>query len=83
MLLTTSRVLVDYSTKLPLLLACNTLPFGLGAVLSHRLGNGNERLIAVASRLVSAPDKIIHRFFVRAASVWKFKFLPLDLWPTL
>ena len=55
-LLTSSRVLVHYNTKLPLLLACDVSPLGLGAVLSNRLENRNEHLIAFASRLLSPAE---------------------------
>ena len=38
--------------------ALNTLRFGLGAVFSQRLGNGNERLIVFASRSLSACENL-------------------------
>ena len=64
-LLTFSLVLVHYNTKLPLLLTCEASPFGLVAVLSHKLENGNEHPITFASRSLSLAKKIIHRLTVK------------------
>lgn len=41
-LLTSDSVLVQYSDSLPFVLACDASPYGIGAVLSHRLPNGSE-----------------------------------------
>lgn len=41
-LLSTERVLTPYDTELPLSLACDASAYGLGAVLSHILPNGDE-----------------------------------------
>jgi transposase InsO family protein len=48
-LLTSSDVLVHYNPELPLILTVDASPYGVGAVLAHRI-KGNERPIAFASR---------------------------------
>ena len=64
-LLTSSRVLVHYSTKLPLLLACDASPFGLGAVLSHRLEMGMNIPLPFHRDRFHQRKKIIHRLTVK------------------
>lgn len=51
------EVLIPYDPKLPLLLATDASQVGLGAVLSHRLHNGQERPIAYASRTLTATER--------------------------
>ena len=46
-LLRSGRVLTHFDDRLPLVLACDASPYGLGAVLSHLLPNGEERLFLV------------------------------------
>ena len=41
--LRSGKVLTHFSEQLPLILACDTSPYGLGAVLSHRMPNGEEK----------------------------------------
>lgn len=60
-LLTSNAVLVQYSDRLPLTLACNALPYGIGAILSHWLPNGAEAPIAYFSRTLSAPERTAAR----------------------
>lgn len=55
--LTSPKVLMLYDPSLPLLLAVDASKTGLGAVLSHRLNNGQERPIAYASRTLSATEQ--------------------------
>lgn len=49
-ILVSPQVLMPYDPNLPLVLATDASKTGLGAVLSHRLVNGQERPIAYASR---------------------------------
>ncbi|XP_024868818.1 uncharacterized protein K02A2.6-like [Temnothorax curvispinosus] len=56
-LLTSPQVLIPYDPALPLLLATDASKTGLGAVLSHRLSNGEDRPIAYASRTLSATEQ--------------------------
>ena len=56
-LLTTSNVLIHYDPTFPLKLAADASQYGLGAVISHVLRNGEERPIAFASRSLSKNEK--------------------------
>ncbi|KAK7579781.1 hypothetical protein V9T40_008715 [Parthenolecanium corni] len=72
------RVLVPYDPQLPVLLATDASPYGLGAVLSHIYPNGIEKPICFASRSLSETEQKysqidkealgiywgVHKFFV-------------------
>ena len=49
-LLSEAPILAHFDPKLPLCLAGDASAYGVGAVLSHRYPNGEERPIAYASR---------------------------------
>lgn len=51
------HVLVHYDPSKPIILACNASPYGLGAVLSHKLDNGEEKPIAYTSRSLAQAEK--------------------------
>ena len=55
--LQTNHVLVHYDPKKELILTCDASQYGMGAVLSHIIPNGCEKLVAYASRTLSAPEK--------------------------
>ena len=56
-LLRSGRVLTHFNDQLPLVLACDASPYGLGAVLSHRMPNGVEKPVGFASRTLSKAER--------------------------
>ncbi|CAB0000711.1 unnamed protein product [Nesidiocoris tenuis] len=54
--ITSERVLVHYDSTLPITVAVDASPYGLGAVLSHVI-EGQERPIAFASRVLSDTEQ--------------------------
>ena len=56
-LLTSANVLVHYDATLPMKLATDASPYGLGAVISQVLPNGVEKPVAFASRSLSSSEQ--------------------------
>ena len=56
-LLTSSTLLVNFNPNLKLILTCNALACGIGAVLAHKYPDGSERLIGYASRSLFKAEK--------------------------
>ncbi len=56
-LLLSHSVLTHYNPQLPIRLACDASPYGVGAVISHILPDGQEKTIAFASRTLSKAEQ--------------------------
>ena len=55
--LSSNPILAHYDSTLPLKLACDASPYGVGAVISHVMPNGEEKPIAFGSRTLSKAEK--------------------------
>ena len=56
-LLTTSYILAHYDAKLPIRLAADASAYGIGAVISHVMPNGEEKPVAFASKTLTSSDQ--------------------------
>ena len=56
-LVTSEQVLAHYDPDLPVRVACDDSPYGLGAVLSHEMSEGSEKPVAFASRTLNRAER--------------------------
>ena len=56
-ILQSTSLLVHYDPTKPLILACDTSPYGVGAVLSYMMEDGSEKPVAFASRTLTPAEK--------------------------
>lgn len=63
-------VLIPYDDELPLILATDASAFGIGACLSHRLPNGEERPILFTSRTLTNCEKDYSQLDKEATAIY-------------
>lgn len=69
-LITSEQVLCHYNPTLPVRLATDASPYGIGAVLSHVMEDGTERPIAYASRSLTKAEKAYSQIDKEALSIY-------------
>ena len=74
-IITSKQVLTHYDSALPVRLACDASPTGIGAVLSHVMPDGSERQVAFASRSLTKTERKYAQIDKEALSiVWGVKW---------
>lgn len=68
-LITFDLTLVHYDLAKPLTLTCDSSEYGVGAVLSHDMGDGEDRPIAMASRTLHTHERRYSQLDKEAASI--------------
>lgn len=68
-LIISEQVLCHYNSALPVRLATDASPYGIGAVLSHVMEDGTERPIAYASRTLTKAEKAYSQIDKEALSI--------------
>ena len=56
-MITSDGVLTHYDPNLPVRLACDASPYGLGSVLSHVMRDGTERPVAFSLRSLTKSER--------------------------
>ncbi|GFV90623.1 uncharacterized protein K02A2.6 [Trichonephila clavipes] len=69
---------MHYDRSLPLTLASDASPVGIGCVLPHVYPDGSERPIAFASRTLSGSKKKYSQIEVSSVGSYQFFTLPTD-----
>ena len=72
-LIASDQVLTHYDPRLPVRLASDASPYGIGAVLSHVYPTGEERPIAFASRTLTQAEKGYSPYKEALATIWAVK----------